>query len=165
MTNVPDTNHTSLPPESTDTRAQQLDNQLADLTDALLNGQSINPSTVDPELSELLKMSRQLKSLIADDTGPSAMFRARLTQKLAEEWDRERFRRRANWPQIIRLSALAAALILVMGTALVLLNNPNLNGFTGSQPTSLFFGALGTIGIVAIVAVVVFFVFGLTRRK
>ena len=107
-------------------------------------------------------MSRQLKTLIADDSGPSAAFRTRLTQKLTEEWDKERFRRRANWPQVMRLSALAAVLILVMGVALVLLNNSSITGLTGGQSPPLFFGVVSAVGAVIIVADVVF---GLTRRK
>ena len=48
MTNAPGTNHSPVPPESTDTHERQLDNQLAELTDALLSGFSINPAIVDP---------------------------------------------------------------------------------------------------------------------
>ena len=162
MTNAPGTNHSSIPPKSTDTRDQQLDKQLAELTDVLLSGQSINPAIVDPELNDLVKVSRQLKTLIADDSGPSAAFRTRLTQKLTEEWDKERFRRRANWPQVMRLSALAAVLILVMGVALIFLNNSSITGLTGGQSPPLFFGVVTAVGAVIIVAAVVF---GLTRRK
>ncbi len=163
MTNTPDTNHSSHPPPPAEARDRQLDNAFAELTDALLSGQSINSATVDPELSELVKVSRQLKILMADDPGPSAAFRAQLSRKLTEEWDKERFRRRTNWPRVIQRAALAAALILMVGGGAIFFKSTNIPGSTGTSPIPPeFYAVVAVVGAVVGLALIVF---GLTRRK
>ncbi|MHB8625800.1 MAG: hypothetical protein ACYDBJ_01535 [Aggregatilineales bacterium] len=162
MTNTPDTNHASQPPTIADARDRQLDNTFAELTDALLSGQSINSATVDPALSELLKVSRQLKTLIIDDPGPSAAFHARLSRKLTEEWDKERFRRRTNRPRMIQRVALAAALILMVGGAVLWFSSPNIPATAVGPIPPEFYAVVAVVGAVAGLALIVF---GLTRRK
>ena len=161
MSNIPDTNQ-SLPPASAETRERQLDTAFADLTDALLSGQSINAAAIDPELNDLLKVSRQLKALIVDDPGPSAAFRARLTRTLTEEWDRQRFQRRSNRPRAIRWIAAAAALIVMVGAATLWLNSPKITGTAVGPIPPEFYAVVAVIGAVVGLGLIIL---GLTRRK
>ncbi len=161
MSQPSDTNQ-PLPSTPAETRERQLDNAFADLTDALLSGQSINHAALDPELGDVLKVSRQLKTLIADDPGPSAAFRARLTRTLTEEWDKQRFRRRSNRPRTIRWIAAAAALIVMVSAATLWLNSPNIPGTAVGPIPPEFYAVVAVIGAVVGLGLIIW---SLTRRK
>jgi len=162
MSTTPDANHTSPLPGSVEAHDRRLDNQLAELADALLSGQNVNAAAIDPELNELVKVSRGLKTLIADDPGPSAAFRAQLSRTLTEEWDKERFRRRTNWPRLVRFAALAAALVVVLGAVGLFLNSSPEAGLAAGPLTPQFFAVVAVIGAGVIVALIIF---ALSRRK
>ena len=95
-----------------------LDNEVADLTDAVLAGRTINPSET---AQALIPVVRSLQDLSAP-AQPDATFRARLTQRLNTEFDNQR---RSSQPRTVSfnryrpLLAAAAVLVLVSLAALV----------------------------------------------
>lgn len=102
----------------------RLDNELADLTDALLSGAD-RGQPADTE--GLDKVVRQLHQIIEPGGGPDPAFRTRLTQRLTQEWDSTQGRGAARSSSSIPFSrrtmrylAAAAVLIAVVGLALIL---------------------------------------------
>src|SRR5262245_53839624 len=102
----------------------KLDNEVADLTDALLSGGDRQTSL---DLQGLDKVARQLNQMISPAVGPDPAFRARLTQRLMQEWDATQgghaSRSRVRSPstrRFMRYAALAAVLIVVLGLVLIL---------------------------------------------
>ncbi len=97
----------------------QLDDELAGATDALLSGRSMPMlSEKNQQLGEVL---RQLYRAIEPDAPPSPAFTARLNRMLDAEWDRAHkpTLRLVDRP-LVRLAGLAAAVVLVLGALLVL---------------------------------------------
>ena len=97
-----------------------LDDELADATDALLEGRE--ELSLDSENRALYQVVRQLCAVIDPQTPPSAGFERRLQARLDDEWNR------ANAQPVLRLierplmhiASLAAAVVLVLGALLVL---------------------------------------------
>ena len=134
----------------------QLDNQMSDLTDAVLAGREPHP-TADRELTLIVQ---QLAKLTKPDSA-STDFRNRLTAKLSEEFDLVRGLRtsRTRRPVIQLWSVLAAAALIVVvgGAALAnqVQNNPNVGvvGTTiGDAPILPILGVGAGIVVVAAVA-------------
>jgi hypothetical protein len=85
----------------------ELDNELAEATDAILNGREM-PDLQD-ENRELAEVVRDLYRAIDPATPPSAAFQQRLNARLNSEWDRSNVQptlRLVDRP-LVRLAALA----------------------------------------------------------
>ncbi len=150
---------------------QQHDNELADLTDALMAGQDM---TTSDDLQDLAQLTRQLHTLIASDSTPSTAYRNRLTERLNAEWAQthaqppRRVSPRGSTFQIGqtgRWAALAAVLVLILLAVVSSLSN---NGVVTSVPGTVvgtltpqfaIFFALAVI-VVTVVAFIV-----LRRRR
>ena len=113
----------------------QLDNELAEATDALLSGREVG--AVSPENADLVRSTRELMQVIDPNTPPSAAFQKRMTQRLNAEWDRANGQRSNVVPlrlmdrPVVRLASMAAAVVLVLGALVVLAvpeSNPQLQG-------------------------------------
>lgn len=99
----------------------KLDNELAAAADALMERRVMPPlSDENRELGEVL---RQLYDTIEPDQAPSAAFEQRLAARLSSDWDQRAqnggFLRLLDQPAV-RVLALAAAVVLVLGAVLVL---------------------------------------------
>ena len=98
----------------------ELDDELAEATDALLSGREM--PELQGENRELAEVVRELYRVIDPATPPSAVFQQRMNARLNTEWDR------ANKPPtlrlvdrpLVRLAALAAAVVLILGAIIVL---------------------------------------------
>ncbi len=96
------------------------DEELAAVTDALLNGQtSVQFSDGDQELGMVIRLIYQT---IAPNQPTTADFEQRLTARLISEWDRtyERPRLRLLDHPLMRVAAAAAAVVLILAVVLVL---------------------------------------------
>ncbi len=97
-----------------------LDDELADATDALLDGR--DERAPEGENRELYKVVRQLCALIDPQSPPSADFEQRLRHRLEDEWNRAYVPptlRLLDRP-LMRLAVAAAAVVLVLGAVIVL---------------------------------------------
>lgn len=97
-----------------------LDNELAEATDALLAKRQVNALT--GENAELLDVARELNRVIDPQTAPSAAFQQRLTSRLNAEWDRSYAPptlRLLDRP-VVRLVSMAAAVVLILASLVVL---------------------------------------------
>src|SRR5260221_12295619 len=94
-----------------------LDEELAAMTDSLMSGQD---QSVSQENAELAKVVKNLYSTIgsAASSVADAPFRARLTQRLNEEWEsashQQRQSQRFMQPRTLRALSVAAAMTLVL---------------------------------------------------
>lgn len=102
----------------------QLDNQLADLTDALLERGHFEPTN---DLAGLAQIVQQLNTLIEPESKPPPIFRARLTEALTDEWHRQHRQKKTSGQLVQFLSrpigryvAAAAVITLVLMVALLL---------------------------------------------
>lgn len=102
----------------------QLDDQLANLTDALLEGGKFDPTE---DVEDLGQIVQQLHNLIESDAKPPPAFRVRLTENLNDEWNRQH-RQKKTVGRIVqfrnlrnnRYVAAAAVIALVLMIALLL---------------------------------------------
>jgi ferric-dicitrate binding protein FerR (iron transport regulator) len=126
-----------------------LDDELAELTDALMSGQ---PYHASDEARELAAVVEQIHTLIAPHDQPDAAFRNRVTQRVMEEWDNlQASPRRTRWrmrrTQLRPLTALAAALALaVLAVALI-----TIQGDDSGEPVQGT--ALGELPVVSIAVI------------
>ena len=102
----------------------QLDNQLADLTDALLERGDFEP---DEDVADLAQIVQQLHNLIEPEAKPPPIFRARLTETLTDEWHRQHRQKKTGGRlvqfrklRVNRFVAAAAVIGLVLMVALLL---------------------------------------------
>jgi hypothetical protein len=96
---------------------RSLDDDLANMTDRLLAGEEVNAL---PDNQDLGKVVRQLRKAVVPSV-PDAAYRARLTQRLNEEWDkshRQPVRRLLGRP-LLRFAILAACVVVVLTVALL----------------------------------------------
>ncbi len=102
----------------------QLDDQLANLTDALLESGKFDPAE---DVEDLGQIVQQLHNLIEPDAKPPPAFRVRLTENLNDEWNRQH-RQKKTGGRIVqfhnlrnnRYIAAAAVIALVLMIALLL---------------------------------------------
>ncbi len=80
-----------------------LDAELAAFVDGLLRGPSAPSIEISPQNAELAQLSRQVQRLIAPDSPPSPVFRARLAARLDAEWDLAQ--NQSNKPKSVPLRA------------------------------------------------------------
>ncbi|MFQ3567563.1 MAG: hypothetical protein SNJ59_11250 [Aggregatilineales bacterium] len=101
---------------------RNIDDALANQTDALLSDPSSESLEAEPELQELISVVRQLRDVISPEQAPPPEFEARLRRRLDQELDQRRFlRSRAiSISPLARLTALAAALFIVVGVVALL---------------------------------------------
>src|SRR5262245_22015404 len=126
---------------------KRLDDELADLTDALVEGRDMKASA---ELQGLDQTVRLLNDVIRPDGVPDQAFRARLTQRMNEEWAMTH-PRRVHWynQPVFRFAAAAAGLVFVL-LGILWLSKPG--GIT--DPTATGFGRdVGSLLIVSAVVI------------
>lgn len=136
---------------------EHLDEELAELTNLLLEKRMKTPTTT-PELRGLDEIVYQLDRVIQPDVPPSPSFRARLTQRLIEEWNvvhnQQKIRPFSLRPP--QLAALAASVAVVLLVTVLLLNNGEsgpLSGTAAGNGGGLVFAlvALAAAGVAAFV--------------
>lgn len=127
---------------------RRLDDELADLTDAVIENREIKTSD---DMADLPEVVYGLRDLIEPGDPPPADFEARMRQRLDMEWDqRQRRLTQVRVSPAARVATLAAALVVVL-VVMIALTGPPANG--GMQGTALG-STEAIIGFVAIVAVV-----------
>ena len=126
----------------------QWDEELARATDALIDGREIG--TISVENRPLMDVVRDLYAVIAPENAPSEGFERRLTTMLNTEWERE------HAPQLrllerpaVRLVGMAAGVVLILGSLLVLAL-PDAN----EPPLGMAVGAGDVAALVVLAAVV-----------
>jgi len=138
----------------------ELDNELAQVTDALLGGRDVGAFSA--ENAELVSVVRDIAAVIDPRTPPSAAFQQRLTQRLNAEWERANPKPALSLLErpVARLASLAATVVLVLGALLILAApdaSPDLQGAA--------FAADDAVAVLMLVgAVVVGFAYWRARR-
>jgi type VI protein secretion system component VasF len=121
------------------------DNELAALTDSLLEGRD---QPVSEDVQELSQVVRQLHQVIRPDVPPDPLFRKQLARRLNQEWTYQRRAPRWYANRYVRLAALAAVLMVVLlGVALLSAQSNSDNTIEGT--------AIGTVAWTAAIVVVV----------
>lgn len=128
---------------------RRLDDELADITDAIIENREMKTSE---EVADLAEIARGLRNLIEPNAALPTSFEARMKQRLDGEWEqRQRRAVRMRVNPAVRLIALAAAVVVVMVVVIFLTNNttdgPQVVGTVLESPETL-------IAIVAVAAVV-----------
>ncbi len=98
----------------------ELDDELAEATDALLSGREM--PALQAENRELAEVLRELYRVIDPTTPPSVVFQQQMNARLNTEWNRAHMQptlRLVDRP-LVRLAALAAAVVLILGAVVVL---------------------------------------------
>lgn len=127
---------------------RRLDDELAKLTDAVIESREAKTSE---DMAELSDMVRGLRDLIEPDDQPSASFEARMRQRLDLEWEqRQRRMLRPRVSNTVRVASLAAALVVVLVVVISLAGAPANGGLQGTALGS----PEGIIVIAALAAVV-----------
>jgi hypothetical protein len=98
----------------------RLDDELAQATDTLLSSGKMPP--LEGENAALQETIRELYAVINPKQMPSAAFQQKMTARLGAEWDRAYAppTLRLLERPLVRLAALAAAVVLVLASLLVL---------------------------------------------
>lgn len=113
---------------------RRLDDELADMTDAIIENRNMDTSE---ELHELSQVVRGLHHTIQPGDRPSAAFETRMKQRLDMEWEqRQRRARVTRFNPAVRVMALAAALLVVM-VAIILITNTAETGTTPPVGTAI----------------------------
>lgn len=138
----------------------RFDDELAQATDVLLSGGTM--PTLDGENAALGQTIRELYAVIDPKRMPSAAFQQQMTARLNAEWDRAYAppTLRLLERPLVRLAALAAAVVLVLASLLVLVVP---DGTDGLQGTAL--GMDDGVAVVVLVAVAAVAGFVFWRRR
>jgi hypothetical protein len=141
---------------------QHLDDEVAELTDAVLENRMVQASEAGHEYEPVIL---RLKDLIEPETAAPDAFRERLAQRLNDEWLVSRRARRAPQPRLfssrpMRVATLAASVAVVLLAAILILN-PSEPATTDVSGTVLN----GPIVIVIALMVGGVIAFALLRRK
>jgi hypothetical protein len=98
---------------------RSLEDDLANMTDRLLAEEEAIPLPDNQDLVEVVKRLRQ----VVTPGVPDAAYRARLTQRLNEEWDRVHRQQPRRWAgrPLLRFALLAASVVVVLTAALLAL--------------------------------------------
>ncbi len=134
--------------------SSESDEELAEMTDRLLAGLDVEASARNQDQARVVK---QIHQMLSSEPSPGALYRARLTQRLNEEWDRiYRQQPRPFFARpVVRFAALAASLAAVVGVGLLAILNSETagKGMTGTAlgPLSAVFPVLVIAGIMIIV--------------
>ncbi|MBI5928962.1 MAG: hypothetical protein HY862_06620 [Chloroflexi bacterium] len=94
------------------------DNDLAALTDAVLEGRSMTTSTNTRDMERVII---QLRDVIDPDTPPDPTYSMRLARRMDQEFDLLQRAKVRKWPnqRMVQLVGMAAAIVVVMGIAIV----------------------------------------------
>ena len=127
---------------------RRLDDELADITDAIIENREMKTSQENVALAEI---ARGLRDLIEPNAPVPASFEARMKNRLDMEWEqRQRRAVRMRVNPAVRLVALAAAVVVVMVVVIFLTN-----GVESGPPNATAVGVPDAlIGIIAVAAVV-----------
>jgi hypothetical protein len=105
---------------------RRLDDELAEMTDAILENREMKPSD---EMNDLADVVRGLRDVIQPGDTPSRAFEERMKQRLDLEWEqRQRRTMRMRVNPAVRLVALAAALVVVLVVIIFITNTPPESG-------------------------------------
>ncbi len=132
----------------------RLDDELAALTDALLEGRQME---TPPEQRDLEAVVRQLHKFIAPHEAPSPAFRARLEQRLNQEWNLAHRQRPERWYRRrgVQLLALAASAALILTVALLALPQNGGSALQGAAAGPVGWGLLlllvVLIGVISVI--------------
>jgi hypothetical protein len=138
---------------------RRLDEDLADLTDAVIENRETKTSE---DMAELSAVVRGLRDLIESGEQPSALFEARMRQRLDLEWEqRQRRMLRPRVSNAVRVASLAAALVVVLVVVISLFGAPEDGGLQGTALGS----PEGIIVVFALAAVVGLAVLLWRRRR
>lgn len=134
---------------------RELDEELAKMTDALIDGREIEE--IPDELRDLEPVLRGIYHVVSPNEKPSPAYRARLLQKLNEEWDQVQTRRLANKRRfrLLRLATLAASITVALAAFLSLIH-PNEGaggGLEGTATGPLQFGIPLILALFAIAVI------------
>lgn len=142
----------------------KLDDELAALTDALLEGEPV-PDEVD--VGELEEIVRGLKDLTAPDQPADPAFRKRLETRIDQEWDRiypqHRSVRFFQRPDVRRFGLVAAVLVVLVGILVILGGDDTASGLQATAEGQISAAVLVTGAMIA--AVVVGAVLWYMRRR
>lgn len=128
------------------------DNELAALTDAVLEGRPMGASTTTHDLERVII---QLRDVIDPDTPPDPGYSMRLSGRLGQEFDLLQRPKIRKWPnqRMVQLVGMAAALIVVMGIVILFSGSDTGKGDSGLSGTAVGnLSVLETI-VLAVVAV------------
>jgi len=126
------------------------DRQLADFTDAVLNGKEVEKSVEDAELAELQDTVRHIQAAVKA-ARPDQETSARIRKHLLVEWKNSHISRTFFWQQP-RLILVAAVAVIALAAASLLLNSGSeqLTGAAANTPSliPLFLSSLVILGLI-----------------
>jgi hypothetical protein len=156
-----------------DSENLELDNEMANLTDAVLAGRSTKVSASAQSLEPIVRGLQQLAAPVQ----PSDEFRSRLTQRLSSEFEAQ-MRTQRSRPSVVALSRrsrallAAAAAIVLVGIAVLMigLGNPGEQTPDPNATVGTILGldtplAIAALSIFALVLVALFVYFWWRERK
>lgn len=132
---------------------QVLDNQLAQMTDIILEGGK--PSFPSQELENEIQTIRSLKAMIAPEDDVNPVFQQRLTQTLMKEWDNRASRSGKviqmpfKWG-VMQVVAAAAAVAIVFAAVVITASPP-----TGSAVDDGGVDPFSVLAIMVVVSIVI----------
>lgn len=128
------------------------DNELAALTDAVLEGRPMSTSTSTRDLERVII---QLRDVIDPDTPPDPGYSMRLSGRLGQEFDLLQRPKIRKWPnqRMVQLVGMAAALIVVMGIVILFSGSDTSSGDGGLSGTAV--GNLSVLEAIVLAVVAV----------
>lgn len=144
---------------SDDTR---LDDELANLTDALLEGREMQTSTGRHDLEQVV---RQLHQTLLSGGPPDPAYRARLEQRLIQEWNRVYRAQRWYQRRAARALALAAALVFALLALILALPATGAGALHGAAAGALSWEAALALVVLLGLAALIVFVWVWRRRR
>ena len=145
----------------------RLDEQVADYTDMILSGRDAASSD---EITSEARTIQALNRVIAPDQSMDSAMRARMNQRINEEWDQvqqhKKARRIISFPtSAYGRVAVAAALAVVVGVIAIIVSTGDSEGTDVSATAQGDSSALVIVIAVAAVVVVVGFLYFLMNRR
>lgn len=112
------------------------ENELAALTDALLEGRTMTTATVPRELERVII---QLRDVIDPDSPPDPAYSMRLSRRMDQEFDLLQRAKTRKWPnqRMVQLVGMAAAIIVVLGIGILFSGDGGANGDSGLSGTAV----------------------------
>ncbi|MBZ0319274.1 MAG: hypothetical protein K8L91_22860 [Anaerolineae bacterium] len=125
------------------------DNELAALTDAVLEGRPMSASTTTRDLERVII---QLRDVIDPDTPPDPGYSMRLSGRLGQEFDLLQRPKVRKWPnqRMVQLVGMAAALIVVLGIGILYSGGDDGSRLPGTGDGPLSLVAIVVLAVVAV---------------
>lgn len=146
---------------------KHLEEQLADMTDTILDGKHLGSFQVE-ELQDEIRVVKLLKETIDPTEEVSPAFRQRMTQNVLKEWDKKqtrhnKIRRLPFGIGVSQLLSAAAALAIVV--TVLLFSSESLTGTSVENTSNDPITMLVPLAIVASIMICTAFLYYLTNRK